>query len=438
MSRTIQERSFHFLYDLAWTSLLPILIPVFPFLHHHRLIRRLVPERPVVGPCGGFVWIHALSVGEVFSALPLIRAFRSRYPKKKVLFSATTKEGVRIAKQELGGAGILFTTMPLDCWWSLHRITKSVQPELFILVETDLWPGLLFHLRQKRIPAVLVNGRISPATFRRYRRFSSAVRIIWKQFSLCLLQSELDKRRLLHIGVRPEAVKVVGNIKYDQDWIPLGSEEEKRWRKLLNLQAGVLTLVAGSTHEGEEKILFDVFRRLRSLSADLRLIIAPRRIERSKAVQELSESRGLRTVLRSRFVNQKDPYDVIVLDTIGELGRLYGLGSFCFVGGSLVPEGGHNLLEPARFGCPVLFGTHIEDFQTMAELLIEEGGGRYIRDAEDLYQAGRELLMDGQKRYRMGTAARGFVERNQGAVERVMEAIASFIKENHAKHEHTS
>jgi 3-deoxy-D-manno-octulosonic-acid transferase len=206
----------------------------------------------------------------------------------------------------------------------------------------------------------------------------------------------------------------------------------------LNIQAGVPTLVAGSTHEGEEEILFDVFRRLRSLSSELRMIIAPRRIERSKAVRELSESRGLRTVLRSRFENKMDAYDVLVLDTIGELGRLYGLGSFCFVGGSLVPEGGHNLLEPARFGCPVLFGTHIEDFQTMADLLIEEGGGRYIRDAEDLYQAVREFLMDEQKLYRMGNAARGFVKRNQGAVERVMGAIASFLEEDHANHEHLS
>jgi 3-deoxy-D-manno-octulosonic-acid transferase len=293
-------------------------------------------------------------------------------------------------------------------------------------------------LRQKRIPAVLVNGRISPDTFRRYRRFSSAVRIIWKQFSLCLLQSQLDKKRLLSIGVQPEVVKVVGNIKYDQYWIPLGIKEEKRWRRLLNLQANVPTLVAGSTHDGEEKILFDVFRRLRFLSADLRMIIAPRRIERSKAVQGVSESRGFRTVLRSRLVNQKDSYDVLVLDTMGELGRVYGLGLFCFVGGSLVPEGGHNLLEPARFGCPVLFGPHTEDFQTMAELLIEEGGGQYIRDAEELYQVGRELLTDEQKRCRIGKAARGFVERNQGAVERVMEAIASLLEENHTNHEHTS
>jgi 3-deoxy-D-manno-octulosonic-acid transferase len=366
-------------------------------------------------------------VGEVFSALPLVRALKRQYPEKKVLFSATTREGMRIAKQELAGAGILFAAMPLDCWWSLHRITKSAKPELFILVETDLWPGLLFHLKKKRIPAVLVNGRISPKTFRKYRRFSLPVRIMWGQFSLCLLQSDLDMRRLSSIGMKPELVEVVGNIKYDQNWIPLGIEEEKQWRQQLKLRAGEPVLVAGSTHEGEETILFEAFGKLRALSSDLRMIVAPRRIERSKAIQELSESRGLRTILRSQFLSDEDSYDVLVLDTVGELGRLYGLGSLCFVGGSLVSEGGHNLLEPARFGCPVLFGTHIEDFQTMAELLVEAGGGRYVRDAQELYQVAGEILLDERKRYRMGRAARGFVKRNQGAVERVMEAITHLL-----------
>jgi 3-deoxy-D-manno-octulosonic-acid transferase len=186
-------------------------------------------------------------------------------------------------------------------------------------------------------------------------------------------------------------------------------------------------MVAGSTHEGEEHILFDVFKRLLSISSELRMIIAPRRIERSKAVQAISESRGLKTVLRSRFTNHRDPYDVLVLDTMGELGRLYALGKFCFVGGSLVPEGGHNLLEPARFGCPVLFGNHIEDFQAMAESLIEVGGGRSLRDGEDLFHVARELLFDEGKRISMGRAAEMFVERSQGAVDRAVEAIAPFL-----------
>jgi 3-deoxy-D-manno-octulosonic-acid transferase len=270
----------------------------------------------------------------------------------------------------------------------------------------------------------LVNGRISPRTFKSYRRFSFFVRKMFKPFDSCLMQSDLDRERLVSVGIEPNKVITVGNIKYDRDWVAMGQKERRNWSNLLGLQKEDMIWVAGSTHRGEEETLMDVFARLRPSFPALRLIIAPRRIELSGEILRRARSMGLIAVLKTEILKNNGYYHILVVNTLGELDRIYGIAQVSFVGGSLVPIGGHNLLEPASFGCPVLFGPHTFNFVLMSESLVETGGGLRVQDGEELYEAMKVLLEDAELRSNMGGLARKFVEKNRGALERVVSHIA--------------
>ncbi|MFQ5904057.1 MAG: 3-deoxy-D-manno-octulosonic acid transferase, partial [Candidatus Binatia bacterium] len=309
----------------------------------------------------------------------------------------------------------------------IRRMVNIIKPSLFILVETDIWPGLITYLRKRGIKTILVNGRISPRTFRSYWRFRFLTRIMLNSLELCLMQSDLDRDRLLQIGIGTEKVKTVGNIKFDRDWEPMGEEEYKNWLNILNLKFGNDIWVAGSTHHGEENIILDVFGRLRRFFPTLRLIIAPRRVERAEDLKELIMGKGFKFSLKTELPVNGEPYDVLILDTLGELERIYGIAKVSFVGGSLIPIGGHNLLEPASFGKPVLFGPHTHNFVLMSQLLIEAGGGKRVKDGGDLFKAVKELLADPEQSSRMGRKAKEFVETSRGALGRVAEHIEAYI-----------
>lgn len=413
-----------FVYHLAWTLFVIPLLPFLPLLRTHRLLRRLAFDLPGRGIEGKTIWIHALSVGEVLSALPLVESIRKRFPREPIAFTVTTRQGMEVARRELQGEVQMLLPMPLDFWWAMLRLIRHLQPKLFILVETDLWPGLTDHLARRNIPAVLVNGRVSPRTLRSYRRFRFFIGKVLERFRVCLMQTELDRARLLETGIPAEKVKSLGNIKFDREHTPMSEKERRDWLRAFGLSEEDKVWLAGSTHAGEEKIIIDIFEQIRSSFPLLRLLIAPRRRERAEEVQRLAEARGFTVVMRTAMPAGGPPsFDVLVLDTVGELGRLYAIACVSFVGGSLVPEGGHNLLEPASFGCPVLFGPHTDDFKTMAEALLEAGGGMRVHDAQQLSHAVLALLSNPAKRDRMGASARRFVEGNRGALERVMNEL---------------
>jgi 3-deoxy-D-manno-octulosonic-acid transferase len=417
------------LYHLAWTFLVVLLLPFIPLLKYHRLVQRLAVDLPARDAGDRTIWIHALSVGEVLSALPLVRSLKEKLPQYKIAFTVTTRQGMEIACKELEQEVEVLFPMPLDFWWSMLRVIHYVRPKLFILVETDLWPGLIAHLAGRGITMVLVNGRVSLRTMRSYRRFRFFIRRMLGRFNLCLMQTNLDRTRLLDIGIGEEKVKALGNIKFDQHGRAMEEKEGGRWRTEFNLSPEDTVWLAGSTHAGEEDIILDTFKEIRSSFSRLRLIIAPRRLERVQEVHRLAEAKGLKALMRTCMTPQAKPWEVLILDTIGELASVYSLASISFVGGSLVPEGGHNLLEPASFGCPVLFGPHTEDFKTMAELLLEAGGGIRVHDARHLSSAVQDLLSSPKDRKAMGTRAGQFVEHNRGALERVMTEISRLIGE---------
>ncbi|MEW6668773.1 MAG: 3-deoxy-D-manno-octulosonic acid transferase [Thermodesulfobacteriota bacterium] len=420
-----------FLYDLLGSLASLCLLPFIPLQRSGPLADRLGLFRPLERAGTPSLWVHALSVGEVLSAVPLVLALRGRYSGIPLVFTATTAQGLSMARRELGGKVDRILRMPLDTCWSMRRLLDHIRPTLFIVVETDLWPGLLNRLAKRRIRAVLVNGRVSPRTYRTYRRFRFLVRnLLFGGLDRCLVQTEVDRERLLRIGLSPEKVVTAGNIKFDREWVSMTGEEADRLLKTLNLTPQDTLIVAGSIHPGEEEVLLNVFLRLRPLFPQTRLILAPRRIEDAESVHRSAAAKGLRPLLRTDLPGTSEHHDVLVLNTLGELGRIYGLGTITFVGGSLVPLGGHNVLEPAAFGKPVLFGPHMHNFQLMSQLLVETGGGRMVGDEEGLFSAMRQLLGDPHQRGSMGRSAREFVEGNRGALARVLDQIDACLKAN--------
>ena len=415
-----------FLYHMLWTGIcFPCLFGV-AALKKGRLARRLIPKPPERELPSGNIWVHALSVGEVISALPLVDQLKCRYPDTGIVFTSTTTQGFDLARHELNGKVVALLPMPFDFWWSVHRTVDYIKPAVFVLVETDIWPGLIHYLASKKIKSLLVNGRISRSTFASYKKFPLVAKALFKDLDMCLMQSSLDTQRLIEVGVSPEKVLTAGNIKFDRQWNPMGREEKENWLALFGFKEDHIIWVAGSTHGEESEIILRTFLNLRPSHPLLRLIIAPRKIEEAGSLKEKGVAMGLNVALRTALGQNGAP-EVVILDTIGELGRVYGLAKISFVGGSLVQKGGHNLLEPASFGSLVLFGPHTENFVAMSNDLIEAGGGIRVQNEEELLATMKQLLDTPQTIDEKGNLAIKFVYSNQGALNTVMEYIAKCI-----------
>jgi len=417
------------LYHVLATIILIFSLPPYLLVNKGRFKERLGLNLPNLGESEvGRLWVHALSVGELLSAIPLLEALRNRYPSREIVFSVKTATGLEIARERLRGKIDYLLPMPLDFWWSVRRMIKNINPAIYILVETDIWPGLISSLKKRAIKTILVNGRVSPRTGRSYIRWRFFVKRMLRSLELFLMQTELDKNRIIRGGISPDKVKVTGNIKFDRKWRPLDDRERNRWLKLLNRKNGLIW-VAGSTHRPEEKIIFNVFDELLKSFPDLSLIIGPREAHRFDEVYYLARDLGFRAIRRTELPAENQEYNVFILNTLGELGQVYGLADVAFVGGSLASIGGHNVLEPAFFGMPVLFGPYTYNFAAMSQLLIKCGGGKMVADESELLHAMVELLGKKNKREQMGERAKRFVEQNQGALERVIGILKPYLEQ---------
>ena len=415
-----------FPYHLFWT--IPLLgLPALKAKKNGRLADRLalnIPEEPLEK---GSIWIHALSVGEVLSSVPLVDALIRRFPEKDIVFTSTTSKGMAIARSEMRSKTKALFTMPVDSWWCVRKIVNHINPSIFLLIETDIWPALMACLKGRGIRTLLVNGRISPGTHRAYRSFPPVARLLFKDIDLCLMQTDLDRERLVMAGIDPRKVETVGNIKFDRKWLPMSNRERADLIKDFGLNSNDSIWVAGSTHPGEEEMLLETYLRLKGSFPLLRLIIAPRRIERGEEILGQARNRGIHAALKTENRGFEGPFDVIILNTLGELARVYGLADVSFVGGSMVPFGGHNMLEPASFGCPVVYGTHTQNFLFLAEMLEKSRGGWRVRNKHELFDVMQSLLGDRELSSKSGRKARKFVEENQGAVDRVLDHISAGI-----------
>lgn len=393
----------------------------------HRLgVSDFIPRKSPLAD--GPVWVHALSVGEVLSAVPLAEALGRRFGKNRVVFSASTQTGFQVAWQRLAGrvGGVFF--FPFDLGFAVRRVVNAVSPGLVVIVESDVWPNFLARLDKLGIPALLVNARLSKRSFQGYRRIAFFAGRMFNRFDAVFVQSKADADRFEALGVFPEKIRTSGNVKFHMPGPAVTDAQQQALRKVLHIGADRRILVAGSTHRGEEGIVLETFVALRRKFPALMLILAPRDPERAEAVERLCNGHGLSSVYMSRVdLKSSVSLDVMIVDQIGALSRLYSLADIAFVGGSLAPLGGHNPLEPAAFSKPVLFGPDMSDFATIATALIESGGAVQVQDAESFQRIAESLLSDSAQARNMGERALSVFADNQGAVESIVAEIEKLI-----------
>ncbi len=374
---------------------------------------------------GPVAWVHAVSVGEAIAAAPLVEGLRRAYPDLPVVVTTVTDTGARVVRDRFAEAAA-HRFFPVDLPGAARRVIGAINPAFLVCMETELWPNTLRVLAQRGVPVMVANGRLSDRSFRRYALVRPLLRTLLDDIRVFAMQSQEDARRIIALGAAAERVFVTGNVKNEPAPDPAGSVE--LWSRLLGLRPGQRVWIAGSTHRGEEEAVLTAHATARQSCPDLVLVIAPRHPERVPEVLALVTGRGWPVVRRSELPRQRPGDAVIVVDTVGELAPLYAVADVVFLGGSLVPLGGHNMLEPALRRKPVLFGPHTTNFRDAAALLTGAGGGIVVTDAEALTAQLTRLLQDDELRLRLGTQAYEAVASRQGAVQATLDLVAQFLR----------
>jgi 3-deoxy-D-manno-octulosonic-acid transferase len=377
------------------------------------------------------IWVHAVSVGEVTAAAPIVATLREKFPRACIILSTATETGQAMALRLIPQA-TAFLYFPLDLPFVVKKVIDRIAPDIVVLTETELWPNFLRHCMKRRIPAVMVNGRISPRSFGRY----SKTRFFWADVLSFVREigviSEVDAQRIRAIGAAPENVRVMGNAKYDILASRVSGDTWSKKAAQMRMTPDSRVFVAGSTHEGEESVVLNVYRELLSEWPDMRLIIVPRHPERGKDVQALVTGEGLSCILMSEIRAGRRPEgEIVVVDVIGELFSLYSLASVVFCGGSLVAKGGQNILEPAAWGKVVFYGPSMEDFSDEKTLLEEVGAGIPVRSAEELLAGVKKMLSDPEELRRRGAEGQRRVLSSRGASMRYAEMIVKVLERKH-------
>jgi 3-deoxy-D-manno-octulosonic-acid transferase len=382
------------------------------------------------------VWLHCVSVGEAQAARPLARALLARYPNHALVVSTTTLTGQRLAREAFADEAALVFYFPFDWKWSVRRALRAVNPSAVLVMETELWPRFFRECRRARVPVALVNGRVSEKSFGRYRLIRFFIARVLSDLTLALMQTDADASRLLALGLASERIHVTGNVKFDTEDAGAASLTEEL-RERFGLGDGRPLVVAASTHAPEERVALDAYKLVAGpdSKARPRMLVAPRHPERFGEVAALLDASGLTWSRRSAPRNGRDAAcDLILLDSIGELRAVYPLAEVVFVGGSIAPVGGHNILEPALAARPVVTGAHTSNFKAIVETFLEHGALVQLPDAEGpdaartLARSLRELLEDEAKRRLAGERARAVLEENRGATERTIELLAPIMK----------
>lgn len=420
------------LYDILLHISIVILFPYFIFkMVSARKYREGIPERfgfiknEKLGLSGRVIWVHAVSVGETKAIMPVLKLFRERNPDVKIVFSTVTQTGNRTA--EADGKGIIDTLIyfPFDLGWVIRRVVRLINPKAFVVVEKEIWPNVFRILNENKIPIIVANGTISERSFKRFVKFRFFFGGIFRMISFFSARTEEDCRRAIGAGVPKERAKATGNIKFDLKPPKVDTAYIASLEMALNIRPGDRVFVAGSTHAGEEEIILNAYKAASKEIAGLKLIIAPRHPERFAEVEALLKKTGVPFSKRSK----SGKGEVILLDTVGELMMVYSFAKAAFVGGSIVPGiGGHNLLEPAFFGKPVLYGPYLTTYFNMAEMLEAEGGGIRVKDETALVGALKNLFNNETVRKNAGDAAKKVVEENGGAAKRTVEIMEKFLR----------
>ena len=374
-------------------------------------------------------WVHAVSVGEVRASQPLIKSLKERYPDCKIVLSGMTFTGNQIARTVAGVDLVIF--FPFDVSFVVRRALKAVKPELVVIIETELWPNFIRQVKQKGIPLVLANGRISRKSFPRYLGIRKIIQPLLKRFSVLAMQNSACARRIKALGAPGRLVQVTGNMKFDLPLAPPEMSELLQNGGLESLLRDKFVWVAGSIRSGEAEILLKCHQQLIDRGIPSFPILVPRHPQRCGAIAELLNKENVPFELRSELTSSAPgnrTVQLLLVDTVGELTRFYALAQAIFVGGSLVPRGGHNMLEPAQQGKPVLFGPHVFNFKEISQMLLEAGAGLKVKSGEDLV-TNLVLLYDDKHLCRtMGQAGQALIRENAGATGRTLASISKLLE----------
>ena len=399
-----------------------------------QISQRLAGQRAVVGlPIAQAtgqraIWLHAVSVGEVLASQKLLSGLRKEYPDSQIVISTVTPTGNAVARKIAGPQDIVIY-LPLDISFIAAAVACRINPYLVIIAETELWPNLIGVLNKRGIPIIIVNARISDGSFRGYGLIRFLIRPVLNKISLFCLQTETDAQRLAALGAIPEKLRVTGNMKFDAS-TPL-TIDNADYRKKLGLKEEDKLLTAGSTHPGEEEIILRVYKGLLNDFPGLKLLIAPRHPDRAKEIGRLALNYGFDSI----FISKLQPLTidhrlstVFILDTIGQLVSFYAVSDIVFVGKSLVNKGGQNILEPAFFAKPILFGPHMFNFREITALYLANQAAVMVKDEEELSRKIRFFLANPLEADRLGRAGKELLSLNQGATERNLEAIKKGVR----------
>lgn len=416
----------YFVYSLIYTLVIIVLLPFEYFKRPSGLRAKWLREK--LGLFDSFsrqplprIWVHAVSVGEVTAAVPLLKKIREKYPSREIILSTITDTGQKVAREKAPqGTRIIY--LPFDLPAILNTTLRKTLPEMLIVIETELWPNMFRVFRDNGIPILLLNGRISEKSFRGYKKISFFMRAVLSCVNFFGMQSEESADRIRSLGVEYNRVENLGNFKFDSNRFSSAPVWAER------LKGPVIT--AGSTHEGEEELITDVYAELKKEFADLNLILAPRHPERFKAVADMMRSKGLNFLKRSDFGDkERDPSfisgNIILLDTVGELSSVYGATNIAVMGKSFRGVGGQNPLEPAGWGKPVVCGPHMENFPVIRDFYKEDAAIEV--DEKDLYAQLKRLLLSPSAAKNIGSRAQELCRKNSGAVEKALEIISTYL-----------
>jgi 3-deoxy-D-manno-octulosonic-acid transferase len=377
------------------------------------------------------IWMHAVSVGEVLAARPLADELKARHPGLKLFISTTTAAGQQLAKRQIHEADAVFY-FPLDFAWIVRRVFDRVRPRLFVLMEGEIWPNVLRECARREVKTLVVNGRVSSRSFARYRLIRPLLRRVLEGVGAFCMQSDESARRIIELGADPARVTVTGSLKFDAAALtgattPQGRPRERVLR-YFRVPHDRIVIVAGSTMRGEELPVLRAFRRIKLAMPQALLVIAPRHQDRFTEVTHIARGEGFAVQRRSELAVDADPRgDVVVLDSIGELASLYQIATIAFVGGSLVPVGGHNILEPAVHGRPIVFGPSMSNFAEIAEMFLANGAAIQVASDVDLESTLIALTTDPVRRASLGAAARALVDSNRGATARTLDVVSRLL-----------
>lgn len=435
----------YFIYSLLLGLAFLILLPRFLLdaFRHGKYVagfrERLGALTPITAEGRPVVWIHCVSVGETQAARPLVQGIRARFPETLIAISTITVTGQNLAREVFKDDAAKVFYFPFDWRWVVRRTLRAINPNTVVVMETELWPGFLRECKRQQIPVALVNGRLSEQSFRRYRLIKGFMTRVLRSLDVAVMQTEADAQRLRELGMDAAKIVISGSLKFDARNLPDTDSLTAEFRERFDLNNERPVILAASTHEPEEHIILDAFKQIVSRSPTKpRLMIAPRHPERFAEVAAAIEASGMRWARRSAAANPDDAEsdahaEVILLDSIGELRSVYSLTPIVFVGGSIAPTGGHNIIEPAAAGAAVITGAHTHNFQLIVETFLKAGALVQLpplsdwKTTLDLGKVISELLADPARRTDLGARALSLVTENRGATERTLQSLAPIL-----------